>query len=121
MEYSTSGVFPVLTFLARTPSASSSRSCSVKTFCAASGTSRRNSPKRRGPPFSANKMIGFHLPSITSTVVLTRHSFNRITPRKVAQLCLLGALASLCQEYFYIGKHSIFYARRTNARRIHPL
>ena len=59
-EYCTSRVFPVLIFLATTPSLSISRSCSVKTFCAAPGTSRRNSPNRRGPPFSANNMIGFH-------------------------------------------------------------
>ena len=98
-EYNTSGVFPVLIFLARIPSASISRNCSVKTFCAASGTSRRNSPNLRGPPFSANKMIGFHLPSITSTVVLTRQSFNRINPRKL-RICAYWT-------------HSIHYAKNS--------
>src|SRR5215472_14682940 len=60
------------------PSRSSSRSRSVSIFCVTSGTLRRRSLNRFVPPLRKKRMSGFHLPPITSSVVLIGQSDSSI-------------------------------------------
>ena len=67
---------------ASTPAATSSRNCWISTFSLMPVTSRRRSPKRRGPGRRWYRMIGFHLPPITASATSRPQSVSSLPTSK---------------------------------------
>src|SRR5690606_1974684 len=73
-SYSTRGGTSAKTVRDTIPSASSSRSCRVRTRALTGPTRRPSSPNRQGPSIRFLTMVSFHAPPRTATAISTGHT-----------------------------------------------